>query len=91
MALGIVLGGTYALTSVLFNLRALRDPDRFLLITVTGMLLRLMVCLAVVTIVLIWVPVDALGFIGGLFATLVLGLILDVYLMSRKVSSRVMR
>lgn len=91
LALGILLGGMYALTSVLFNKRALREPDRFLLIAVTGMLLRLLGCLLLVTVVLIWVPVDTLGFIAGLFVTLVFGLVLDVYLMTRKVSSRVMR
>jgi len=91
LALGILLGGVYALTSVLFNKHALKDPDRFYLIAAAGMLLRLMGCLMVVTVVLIWVPVDTLGFISGLFVTLVLGLVLDVYLMTRKVSSRVMR
>lgn len=91
LALGILLGGVYALTSVLFNKRALRDPARFLLIAVTGMLIRLLGCLVMVTVVLVWVPVNQAGFIAGLFVTLVAGLALDVYLMTRKVSSRVMR
>lgn len=57
--------------------------SRFLAIVMGGLLARMAVALVAVALVLVWLPVDALPFVGAFFAVFTVGLVGEVLLMHR--------
>ena len=83
MWLGIALGGgiglLYIAASRATRRRASRhDDERFMTVFLLGMVTRMGVALALVTVVLIAVPIHRLAFISSFLVTFVIGLIFEI-------------
>ncbi len=80
LGLGIGIGLSYHLASYLMYRRALRaGGSRFIGLYLGGMTLRILVALAVFTIVLAFAPVREAAFAGSFLAVLVGGLAVEVF------------
>ena len=85
VGLGAGLGLLYIGASVVVNrFAATRPGNSFLLIFVSGMMIRLAVALSFITVVLLLLPVTPLAFIGSFFAVFCIGLVLEVSSLHRK-------
>ncbi len=85
---GVLLGGTLALTNGLLSFRTLRQAAdvpvrRFAAVVFKGMGFRMLLVLVVVALVLWLVPVHVQAFVWTLVTGLVLGLVVEVWLLLR--------
>lgn len=92
LILGVVLGGSLALANGLLSFRTLRQaahvPVRqFAALVFKGMGLRMLLVLVVVALVLWQVPVHLQAFVWTLVAGLVLGLVLEVWMLMRTLTT----
>lgn len=84
LLLGVALGTANAAASLLLVRAARgRTHQAFMTIVFGGMLARMTALLAVFAAVLAWMPVHRAAFVGGLAAALVVGLAVEVLLMTR--------
>lgn len=81
---GSLIGAGNALASLLLYYRTRkRSMAIFYRNVFGGMFLRMTIVLVAVVLVIRLAPIDVLSFVGALFATFVVGLIIDIYLILR--------
>ncbi len=83
--LGAGIGGIYGISAYLISRSALQKSNRtFLLLVLGGMSARLFLTLAVITIILIAVPVDKPVFVIAFLALFVVGLVIETLILHRR-------
>ena len=86
--LGIGIGLLYSLASLVTNRIALRQDQRlFMVIALGGMLVRMMTALVVVVLILGLFPVDQVAFIGSFLGVFIIGMVVEVWSLHRKLSA----
>lgn len=83
MGLGAGLGMVYIAASYLSNRHALKSRQRFMLVVVTTMLIRLLLALVILIGILLLLPVSPTAFLGSFFVVFVVGLILEIWFLHR--------
>ena len=78
VGLGVAFGLGYYASSVVTHRFAARHPAVFFIIALGGMLIRMTLCLAGITLTLALLPVAALPFIGTFMVFFVVGLTLEI-------------
>lgn len=88
LSLGVGLALLYALASYVTHRLALHSGSRnqFLAIAFGGLLARMAFALLLVTVTLVFVPVDETAFIGSFFGVFVVTLIMEVLHFHRQTS-----
>jgi uncharacterized membrane protein len=88
LGIGIGLAAMYAVASLVTHRIALRTDHRnqFLAIAMGGLLARMALALTLVTVTLVFVPVDETAFIGSFFGVFVVTLIMEVLHLHRQTS-----
>ena len=82
--LGVVIGAGYALLAYVTHRIALAlGPQRFLAVVLGGMLLRMVILLGVAGAALALLPLQVIPFAAALMAALLVGLVLDLFLLQR--------
>lgn len=82
-ALGAILGLLYIVASFVSNRHALRSADRFMIIVVTTMLIRIVLALVALIGIMLLLPVSPAAFMGSFFVIFVIGLILEMLFLHR--------
>lgn len=88
LVLGTSLGILYIAASFVSNRYALKSADRFMIIVVTTMLIRISLALVVLIGILLTLPVASMAFLGSFFVVFVIGLVLEVRFLHRNTSAR---
>lgn len=89
LGLGGGLGAFYGAVSYVTYRMALRAPgQRFLQILLASLLLRMFTALVVIALVMTFVPVQELSFLGAFFAVFIVGLVLEVWVLHRSAARR---
>ncbi|PEN13559.1 hypothetical protein CRI94_09620 [Longibacter salinarum] len=88
LAIGVGLALLYAIASLITHRVALQSGSRnqFLAIAFGGLLARMAFALLLVTVTLVFVPVDETAFIGSFFGVFVVTLIMEVLHLHRQTS-----
>ncbi|MFQ5570782.1 MAG: hypothetical protein ACE5G0_13945 [Rhodothermales bacterium] len=85
LGLGIGLGLLYSAASLVVNRYALRqDSHRFLLIVLGGMIARMALALALVALIVLLLPVEQVAFLASFLGVFVIGIIVEVMILHRK-------
>ena len=87
VVLGVALGLTNAAASFLLYRVARNKPHgAFMTIVFGGMVARMMVVLALLALVIVFLPVSRLAFIGAFFVTFTVAMTAEVILLQRRAS-----
>lgn len=88
LVLGTSLGILYLAASFVSNRHALKSADRFMIIVVTTMLIRISLALVFLIGIMLTLPVASMAFLGSFFVVFVMGLVLEVWFLHRNTSAR---
>lgn len=88
LVLGTSLGILYLAASFVSNRQALKSADRFMIIVVTTMLIRISLALVFLIGIMLTLPVASMAFLGSFFVVFVMGLVLEVWFLHRNTSAR---
>lgn len=83
VGLGVAFGLFYYASSVVTHRVAARHPEVFFVIALGGMLIRMTLCLAGVTLALALLPVQPFPFVGTFMALFTVGLTLEIIRLHR--------
>ncbi len=87
--LGIGIGLLYSLASLVTNRIALRQEQRlFMVIVLGGMVARMMAALLAVVLILWLVPVEQAVFVGSFLGVFIIGMMVEVWSLHRKLSAK---
>lgn len=81
IGLGAGLGILYIAASFVSNRRAQKSEQRFMLIVVGTMFMRVLLALILLIGILLLLPVSPTAFLGSFFVIFVIGLILEVWVL----------
>ena len=82
--IGAGIGASYVLSAyIMFRFALSRGQRMFLIISLGGIGIRLLVAISAITLILVLSSVHQPAFLGGFFAVFVLGLILEVLMLHR--------
>lgn len=81
IGLGAGLGVLYVAASFVSNKRALRSEQRFMVIVVASMLIRILVALVCLIGMVLLLPVAPTALLGSFFVMFIVGLAIEVWLL----------
>lgn len=80
IALGMGIGLLYGVASLLgARLSKGRNAQQFTTIILGGMVIRIVVAICVIAVILIWIPVETLAFIGAFAATILVVMVVEIW------------
>lgn len=84
IGLGAGLGVAYLAASFVSNKRALRSGQRFMVIVVTSMLIRMLIALICLIGIVLLLPVAPTALLGSFFVMFIVGLCAEVWLLHQR-------